>query len=307
MDAPWTAVHDTPNKSIRQNVARKGVVLHHAAMTSLDGLRTMEVQGTKEVSSTAICKDGHLELVVPDSGYRPWSLSSAWADSAFRSIETCNESTNGWTVSDASHWSLARAVAYWATTDGFRPHREGDPSTWTVIGHREVNEIYGVSYSTACPGALDLDLVTQRAQDILNGTGAKAQIGDITMRYISAPNRGDLDAQGLGGAIVAAEGFFPYSRATHGDLAPEYAQTASKLFNGIGVTEREWDVARQDALNRAAAIKAAQGAGVDPGTLASLIGSAVKIALAGAKVEAEVDVPSLVKSVSDELARRLQS
>lgn len=307
MDAPWTAVHDTPNKSIRQNVARKGVVLHHAAMTSLDGLRTVEVQGTKEVSSTAICKDGHLELVVPDSGYRPWSLSSAWADSAFRSVETCNESTNGWTVSDASHWSLARAVAYWATTDGFRPHREGDPSTWTVIGHREVNEIYGVSYSTACPGALDLDLVTQRAQDILNGTGAKAQIGDITMRYISAPGRGDLDGQKTGGALITEGGAFVYSRATHGDLAPAYAETASKLFNGVGVSAQEWDITMQDVVNRQAAIRAARGTGIDPGTLASLIGSAVKTALAGAHVEAQVDVAAIVKAVNDDLAERLAS
>ena len=86
MDAPWTAVHDTPNKSIRQNIARLGVVLHHAAMTSLSGLRDMEVNGTKQVSSTAICKDTNLELVVSDNQYRPWSLSSAWADSAFRSV-----------------------------------------------------------------------------------------------------------------------------------------------------------------------------------------------------------------------------
>lgn len=169
MDAPWTAVYNTPNKSIRQNVARRGVVLHHAAMTSLSGLRDMEVNGTKQVSSTAICKDDNLELIVPDNNYRPWSLSSAYWDSAMRSVETCNESTNGWTISDKSHWSLARAVAYWSTTDGFWPHRDGDPSTWTVIGHREVYTIHGASYATACPGGMDLNLVVARAQSILRG------------------------------------------------------------------------------------------------------------------------------------------
>lgn len=195
MDAPWTAVHNTPNKSIRQNVTRLGVVLHHAAMTSLSGLRDMEVNGTKQVSSTAICKDDNLELVVSDDRYRPWSLSSAYWDSAMRSVETCNESTTGWTISDASHWSLAKAVAYWATTDDFWPHRDGDPSTWTVIGHREVYSIHDASYSTACPGGLDLNLVTARAQGLLNGTmtagGSLTPVKEYNMgKAIYHPARG---------------------------------------------------------------------------------------------------------------------
>jgi hypothetical protein len=169
--APWTAIRDTPNKSVRQNVARVGVVLHHAAMTSLTGLRQMEVFGSKEVSSTAICKDDDLELVVPDDRYRPWSLSNAYGDSAYRSIETCNESTNGWTISDKSHEKVAQAVAYWAQTDGFWPHRDGDSKTWTVRGHREMAEL-GLSYATACPGGLDLDRVTRRAQQLLTTTAA---------------------------------------------------------------------------------------------------------------------------------------
>lgn len=169
--APWTAVYDTPNKSPRQNVARLGVVLHHAAMTNLDALRSIEVNGTKQVSSTAICKDDNLELIVPDSNYRPWSLSSAFWDSALRSVETCNESVAGWTISQASLESLARAVAYWAEQDGFYPHRDGSPGSWTVIGHREVYSIHGASYATACPGGMDLDYVTRRAQEILSGNG----------------------------------------------------------------------------------------------------------------------------------------
>ena len=169
MLAPWTAVHNTPNKSPRQNVPRKGVVLHHAAMTSLDGLRRLAM-GAKQVSATAICKDNHIELLIPDDYYRPWSLSSGYWDSALRSVETANESTDGWTISDASHWSLARAVAYWAEKDGFYPHRNGAAETWTVIGHREVYQIHDASYATACPGGLDLNLVTRRAQQLLAGT-----------------------------------------------------------------------------------------------------------------------------------------
>lgn len=171
MSTPFTAVHETPNRSPRQNVPRKGVVLHHAAMTSLSGLRSLAM-GAKEVSATAICKDDDLELMVPDDGDRPWSLASAWGDSSFRSVETCNESTDGWTISDKSHWSLARAVAYWAKRDGFYPHRNGPRDTWTVVGHREVADIYDISYGTACPGGMDLDLVTRRAQSLLGSSPA---------------------------------------------------------------------------------------------------------------------------------------
>jgi len=168
MDAPWTAVNDTPNKSIRQNVARRGVCLHHAALKDLDYLRRLEM-GEKQVSSSAICKDHDLERMMPDDTWRPWSLSSAFWDSTLRSIETCNDAIEGWTVSDESIWSDAMAIAYWATIDGFWPHRDGPRSTWTVYGHREIYEEYGDSYATACPGGLDLDLATSRAQDILQG------------------------------------------------------------------------------------------------------------------------------------------
>lgn len=195
MTGPWTAVYNTPNKSPRQNVARRGAVLHHAAMTSLSGLRDMEVNGTKQVSSTAICKDNNLELIIPDPNMRAWSLADAYWDSALHSIECCNESTNGWTISDASHESLARAVAYWASTEGWRPHRDGDPTTWTVLGHREINSIHGGSYSTACPGGMDLDRVTRRAQQLLAGGFAGGGI-TVLVTLSSEQYKGENAPQG---------------------------------------------------------------------------------------------------------------
>ena len=169
--APWTAVYNTPNKSIRQNVPRKGVVLHHGAITSLDGLRRLEM-GAKQVSSSAIAKDVSLEQMMPSETYRAWSLSSAFWDSSLRSVETCNESTVGWTISDDSHWSLAKAVAYWSELEGWWPHRDGDRTTWTVIGHSEVYTIHGGSYATACPGGMNLSLVTIRSQALRGGVSA---------------------------------------------------------------------------------------------------------------------------------------
>lgn len=166
---PFTNKYTSPNRSPRQNVARKGVVLHHAAGTNYASLHNM-MMGAKQVSATGGCKDARIDLYVPSDSDRPWSLSSAWGDSSFRSVETANESTNGWTISDASHWSLARAVAYWAERDGFYPHRNGPQNTWTVIGHREVYTIYDESYATACPGGMDLSLVTAWSQQILKGS-----------------------------------------------------------------------------------------------------------------------------------------
>jgi hypothetical protein len=163
---PFTAVHDTPNKSIRQPVARRGVVLHHAAMTSLAGLRRLEM-GAKQVSSTAIVKDDQIEQMLDATHYRAWSVSDAWGDSSFRSVETCNEAVAGWTISDASHESLAKVVAYWAQLDGFWPHRDGHPQSWTVIGHNEMASIWHRGYTTFCPGNINLNLVVARAQELL--------------------------------------------------------------------------------------------------------------------------------------------
>jgi len=189
VDPQFTAVRDTPNKSIRQNVPRKGACLHHGALTSLSYLREL-VTGAKQVSSTAIVKDDARELIVGDDAFRAWSLSSAYWDSALRSVETCNESTTGWTISDASHRSLGRLVAYWAERDGFWPHRDGDPKTWTVLGHREVYTIHGGSYGTACPGGMDLNLVTRYAQEHLLGRlAAEPEPEEIDMSQITYVER----------------------------------------------------------------------------------------------------------------------
>lgn len=163
---PATEFHNTPNKSIRMNVPRKGVVLHHAAMTNYDALLRLEM-GAKQVSSTDIVKDARVGQMMPLDVYRAWSLSDAYWDSALRSVETCNESSEGWTISEASHRSLAKLVAFFALRDGFWPHRDGDPKKWTVLGHREVYTIHGGSYATSCPGGMDLNKVTRYAQELL--------------------------------------------------------------------------------------------------------------------------------------------
>lgn len=146
----------------------KGVVLHHGATTSADAIISMEVTGSRQVSSHQVVKDKRNAGIVQEQ-FRAWSLSDAYWDSWAFTVECANESTNGWTISDESHETLAQLVADWAIRYGFWPHREGASNTWTVYGHREIYSIFGASYATACPGGMNLDFVAKRAQQIING------------------------------------------------------------------------------------------------------------------------------------------
>jgi len=158
-------------------------VLHHGATTSAEQIIAMMVTGSRVVSAHQVVKDGSRTAVVPEQ-YRAFSLSSAYWDSAAFTVECANESTDGWTVSAASHESLAILVADWATRYGWWPHRDGDDETWTVIGHREVYSIHDASYATACPGGMDLDWIARRAQQIMHGTTSPER-NPMTTLYVS--------------------------------------------------------------------------------------------------------------------------
>jgi hypothetical protein len=168
---PTTEVRSTFQQSPVTARPRRGVVLHHGATTSADQIISMETTGSRQVSSNRVVKDTRCVKVANDPNFRAWSLSSAYWDSVLNSVECANESTAGWTISDASHETLARMVAYWAQRDGFTPHRDGPPSGWTVFGHREIYTIFGASYATACPGGMDLGRITRRAREILASSG----------------------------------------------------------------------------------------------------------------------------------------
>ena len=144
------------------------VVLHHAATTSLSGLESLMQPGGRTVSAHYAVKDRTRVLKVPLTD-RAYSLASSLWDSRSVTVECANQSTTGWTISDASHESLAIIVADAALEFGFYPHRDGDPKSWSVLGHREVFTIHGASYPTACPGGMNLDAITKRAQELLAG------------------------------------------------------------------------------------------------------------------------------------------
>lgn len=152
-------------------------VLHHAALTgSVDVLVGMMMSGGRTVSAHAAIKDDQIVHTVP-LDKRAWSLGDAYWDSRAFTCECVNDSANGWTLSIETHESIAQFVAAMANEFGFRPHRSGDPRSWTVLGHREVYTIHGGSYATACPGGMDLAWITKRAQQILDGGDGPAAIG----------------------------------------------------------------------------------------------------------------------------------
>lgn len=166
-----TEVHSTSQYSARTR-SPAGVVLHHGATTSADAIISMEVTGSRQVSSHQVVKDARNAGIVQEQ-FRAWSLSDAYWDSWAFTVECANENTNGWTISAASHETLAQLVADWAKRYGFYPQRSGDPRNWTVYGHREIYTIFEASYATACPGGMDLDWITNRAQQILAGAKPK--------------------------------------------------------------------------------------------------------------------------------------
>lgn len=174
-----TDVHYTSQKSAR-GYPTNLFVLHHGATTSADQIIAMMTSGSRQVSSHAVVKDGRIAGVVEEE-YRAWSLSSAEFDGRAFTVECANESTNGWTVSAASHESLARLVANWSTRYNIPIVRVGDPRSWTLLGHREVYSIWGASYATACPGGMDLDWIARRANEIKSGVTPEE---DTNMQYI---------------------------------------------------------------------------------------------------------------------------
>lgn len=165
-----TSVSETSDRSSRTQSV-KGVVLHHAATTSLSGILGLFQPGGRTVSAHLAVKDGQRVGAVPEQ-FRAWSLGSEYWDSWAMTVECANESSNGWTISAASHESLAQLVADWARRYKFTPHRSGDPKGWTVLGHREVYTIHGDSYATACPGGMDLNYIVKRAQELLGSKPA---------------------------------------------------------------------------------------------------------------------------------------
>lgn len=230
---PTNERYTTAKQSALTASPRRGVVLHHGATTDMDAIIALETTGARVVSSNRVVKDKRDAKVVDDN-MRAWSLSSPYWDSVLRSVECANESTDGWTISAASHETLAQQVAFWSQEDTkngqpWVPSRAGDNRNWTVYGHREIYTIFGDSYATACPGAMDLDWITARANQILASNEKRSN----PMTAINLVDASTLDAKGNVTAksdlyfMDTGVVFGPYKR---GDATPDLAASFNALL-----------------------------------------------------------------------------
>lgn len=248
-----TEVHNTAQYSARNQPVR-GVVLHHGATTSADQIISMEVSGSRQVSSHQVVKDSRIAGIVQEQ-FRAWSLSDADWDSWAMTVECANESTAGWTISQASHESLARLVADWATRYGFYPHRNGDPRTWTVIGHREVYTIHGGSYATACPGGMNLDWIAARAQQLIAGGGNRDMSNKV---WVNITTDDAKAATGIGkGSWVEIDGSNPMQLVPDNGVLLDVWSTEGIQASPFSNTTRVYARDGKWLLQRLAAEKAA--------------------------------------------------
>ncbi|WP_334153058.1 N-acetylmuramoyl-L-alanine amidase [Microbacterium sp.] len=148
-------------------------LVHHAASTSQEGVVDMMVRGTRTVSANYVVGDT-ITLVV-DEDRRAWTSGSKYDggkgaafDKRSITVETINNSTKNWTVSDKTFDNLARLIADVATRYEFPINDD------TVLTHQELWTRFRASYPTACPGDL------QRRKAELLTLARKYQSGKAT-------------------------------------------------------------------------------------------------------------------------------
>lgn len=274
MSAIATATRLVPDTEYDPRTARVShCVLHHGALTSLVYLESLMAPGGRTVSAHwAVWNSNRVKKVPFDM--RAFSLGSALWDSKSITAECVNESTNGWTISDASHESLAMIVAEAAQTFGFWPHRDGDPKTWTVLGHREVYTIHGASYATACPGGMDLNRITLRAQQLMRATNRSNPMH--LMRT--------LDGKVW---LVTPNGMVHITHPEHLRVIQRILTSAPGTYDVFNEVERAWVVSYLNAANSS-----------DDAETAKILA-----ALAASKTApATVDTSAIVKAVQDAIA-----
>lgn len=198
-------IRSSSQRSSRGGAAIDHFILHHSAAFDVNQVLNEMVTGSRQVSANyVVANDGTLYGVV-DEEDRAWTSGSttdggqgaAW-DKRSITFEILDQTgAPDWLISDAAQKTVAAVIADCSKRYGIVPQRAGDDHGWTVYGHRELYTIYGASYSTACPGGLPLDGVTQAAAALLAPPKPKENnmtryqfadsTGNIVGRYIVGP------------------------------------------------------------------------------------------------------------------------
>lgn len=168
---------------------------------------------------------------VPESE-RAYTTSS-WIDDQAITVECSNlDLAAPYPVGASIKHELAALAAYM--------HLEyGMPlDAWHITDHSGVYARGWGSYPTSCCGD-DLrgaiGWIIEEAKRIV-AAGGSTNMGDIMARYTWAPGRAGAVQKGEVGGV--------YHPRT-----PEEAAVLSKLYGGIDITDREWDVAKQASMN----------------------------------------------------------
>ncbi|WP_156759572.1 peptidoglycan recognition protein family protein [Microbacterium karelineae] len=256
MSSVYTETRLTSDHSARTRGVG-GVVLHHGATTSVDVIIGLMMPGGRTVSAHAAIQDGRIVQTVP-SNRRAWSLGDAYWDSWAMTCECANDAgAPSWTLSSATHESIAQWVASAAQAFDFYPRRDGPSATWTVIGHREVYTIHGGSYATACPGGMDLAWITRRAQQILgsgDGPGAIGGGGGSTEpTWAGYPIREIQERLGVHGYDTAVDGI--YGPDTERQVRAFQAAAGLAVDGDVGPAT--WTALKKDPAKRDPAAPAA--------------------------------------------------
>lgn len=293
----YTSTQLTSDSGDRFGVKPSLVVLHHTAFVgSIQTLVNLMMPGGRTVSAHAAIKDNQIINVVPESR-RSWSLGAAVFERRVLSAE-CVNSTGGpsWSLSDATHESIARWVADVCRRYGIRPHREGTPSSWTVIGHREVSTIHRQGYATVCPGGMRVDWIVARAQQLLtppptkeddmaqgllfrNSDTGEVVFGNLATGMWVGVGRGYPELLKSAGLIDNADGM----------QAPNVNRPGNEFgyFRSIAMTARAGQV--DTAALSTAVTDAVRGAVAAQGVNVDLAPVLAAVAAAAASINANVD------------------
>lgn len=233
---------DTFQKSSRNGQRADFFGVHHAASTSHQAVVNMMTSGSRQVSAHYVVSD-IIEGVV-DEDYRAWSLGSSYWDSRMVTVETINNSTNGWTVSDKTFDNLARLIADWAKRYN-RPITDD-----TVLTHQEVYARFGESYPTACPGDL------QRRKPELLALANKY----LSENSNSTPHHGEEEDDDMKPTVhVRTEGSLEYTLA-HPEIGTDLKPGQKRAEKGITVF-RGYQVTSNAEIGKAWARMYSRGAG----------------------------------------------
>lgn len=230
--------YSTQQKSSRQGAKIDMIICHHAATTNAEQVISMEVSGSREVSSNYVITNTGEIVGIVEEEMRAWTSGSSTdggKGAAFdrRAITfECADASNGdpWPISGASQQAIVNLMVDVHQRYGIPLDRDH------VVGHRELYTRWGASYPTSCPGGMNVDDLVNRARaavgqppvaPIQGGGGGGYSAGDVTV------NRSATDIQ----TFLEQHGFSVGSHGIDGDIGPDTIAAIKAFQRSVGLDD----------------------------------------------------------------------